>query len=51
MNTKTYDQAFQFLAEQVPESLLRLLGAIESGEQATIELEPREISAAAVLPD
>lgn len=51
MNTKPYDQAFKFLAEQDPESLLLLLGAIEPGEEATIELLPREISVAAVLPD
>lgn len=51
MNTEHYDQAFKFLAEQDPESLLLLLGAIEPGEQATIELLPREISVATVLPD
>ncbi len=51
MTTKPYDQAFKFLAEQDPESLLLMLGAIEPGEQATIELLPREISVAAVLPD
>jgi hypothetical protein len=51
MATKPYDQAFKFLAEQDPESLLLMLGAIEPGEQATIELLPREISVAAVLPD
>src|SRR5438128_94533 len=51
MNTKPYDQAFKFLAEQDPESLLLLLGAIEPGEQATSELLPGEISVAAVLPD
>jgi hypothetical protein len=27
MSTKPYDQAFKFLAEQDPQSLLRLLGA------------------------
>ena len=51
MTTKPYDQAFKFLAEQDPESLLLMLGAIEPGEEATIELLPREISLAAVLPD
>jgi predicted transposase YdaD len=51
MATKPYDQAFKFLAEQDPESLLLMLGAIEPDEQATIELLPREISMAAVLPD
>jgi hypothetical protein len=44
MSTKPYDQAFKFLAEQDPEALLLLLGAIEPDEQATIELLPREIS-------
>ena len=51
MATKPYDQAFKFLAEQDPESLLLMLGAIEPDENAVIELLPREISAAAVLPD
>jgi hypothetical protein len=51
MNTKPYDQAFKFLAEQDPEALLLLLGAIEPDEQATIELLPREVSLAALLPD
>jgi len=51
MATKPYDQAFKFLAEQDPESLLILLGAIEPDEKATIELLPREISVAALMPD
>jgi len=51
MATKPYDQAFKFIAEQDPESLLLMLGAIESDEQALIELLPREISVAALLPD
>jgi len=51
MATKPYDQAFKFLAEQDPESLLLILGAIEPDEQAKIELLPREISVAALLPD
>lgn len=51
MATKPYDQAFKFIAEQDPESLLLMLGAIEPDEQATIELLPREISVAALLPD
>ncbi len=51
MNTKPYDQAFKFLAEQDPEALLLMLGAIEPGEQAQIELLPREISVPAMLPD
>jgi predicted transposase YdaD len=51
MSAKPYDQAFKFLAEQDPESLLVLLGAIEPGAPAQIELLPREISVAALLPD
>lgn len=51
MATKPYDQAFKFLAEQDPESLLILLGAIEPDEKAKIELLPREISVAALMPD
>lgn len=51
MATKPYDQAFKYLAEQDPESLLILLGAIEPDEKATIELLPREISVAALMPD
>ena len=51
MATKPYDQAFKFVAEQDPESLLLMLGAIEPDEKATIELLPREISVAALLPD
>ena len=51
MATKPYDQAFNFLAEQDPESLLLMLGAIEPGEKCAIELLPREIGSAALLPD
>jgi hypothetical protein len=51
MASKPYDQAFKFLSEQDPQSLLLLLGAIEPGEEAEIELLPREISVAAMLPD
>ncbi|MBI1760292.1 MAG: hypothetical protein HYR56_02550 [Acidobacteria bacterium] len=51
MGTKPYDQAFKFLAEQDPEALLLMLGAIEPGEQVTIELLPREIGVPAMLPD
>ncbi|MGH9842963.1 MAG: hypothetical protein ACREEM_29855 [Blastocatellia bacterium] len=51
MAAKPYDQAFKFLAEQDPESLLILLGAIEPDEKAEIELLPREISVPAMLPD
>ena len=51
MNTKPYDQAFKFIVEQDPESLLLLLGAITPDEHPVIELLPREISVAALLPD
>ncbi|MEP7341268.1 MAG: hypothetical protein ABI977_26295, partial [Acidobacteriota bacterium] len=51
MSTKPYDQAFKFIVEQDPESLLLLLGAITADEHPVIELLPREISIAAVLPD
>ena len=51
MSTKPYDQAFKFLAEQDAEALLLLLGDLEPGEQATIELLPREISVSTQLPD
>jgi predicted transposase YdaD len=49
--TKPHDQAFKFLAEQDPESLLLMLGAIDPGEEAEIELLPREIGLSALLPD
>jgi hypothetical protein len=51
MNTKPYDQAFKFIVEQDPESLLILLGAITPDEHPVIELLPREISVPALLPD
>jgi predicted transposase YdaD len=51
MSAKPYDQAFKFLAEQDPESLLVLLGAIEPGASVQVELLAREISVAALLPD
>ncbi|MGH9850009.1 MAG: hypothetical protein ACREBD_09125, partial [Blastocatellia bacterium] len=51
MSDKPYDQAFKFLAEQDAESLLILLGYLQSGEQAEIEVLPRELRAAAILPD
>ncbi|MGH9837662.1 MAG: hypothetical protein ACREEM_02635 [Blastocatellia bacterium] len=51
MNDKPYDQAFKFLAEQDAESLLVLLGYLQPGEQAEIEVLPRELRAAAILPD
>ncbi|MGH9835541.1 MAG: hypothetical protein ACRD9Y_21175 [Blastocatellia bacterium] len=51
MNDKPYDQAFKFLAEQDAESLLVLLGYLQPGERAEIEVLPRELRAAAILPD
>ncbi len=50
-NTKPYDQAFKYLAEQDPESLLLLLGALRPGQKAKIELLPRELSVSVLLPD
>ena len=51
MSTKPYDQAFKYLAEQDAESLLLLLGDLQPGQKATIELLPRELSVATRLPD
>ena len=51
MSTKPYDQAFKFLAEQDAEALLLLLGDLQPGEQAKIELLPREVSVSTQLPD
>jgi hypothetical protein len=51
MSDKPYDQAFKFLAEQDAESLLVLLGYLQPGEHAEIEVLPRELRAAAILPD
>jgi hypothetical protein len=51
MSDKPYDQAFKFLAEQDAESLLVLLGYLHSGEHAEVEVLPRELRAAAILPD
>jgi len=51
MSDKPYDQAFKFLAEQDAESLLVLLGYLQPGERAEIEVLPRELRAAAILPD
>lgn len=51
MSTKPYDQAFKYLAEQDAEALLLLLGDLQPGQSAQIELLPREISVAAQLPD
>ncbi|MCI0485713.1 MAG: hypothetical protein L0229_03840 [Blastocatellia bacterium] len=43
MSAKPYDQAFKYLAEQDAESLLILLGHLKPGQQARIELLPREL--------
>jgi hypothetical protein len=51
MSTKPYDQAFKYLAEQDAESLLILLGYLQPGQKAEIELLAREVSAPALLPD
>jgi len=51
MSAKPYDQAFKFLAEQDPQSLLILLGWLKPGQAAQIELLPRELSVSTRLPD
>lgn len=48
-DSKPYDTAFKDLAEQAPELLLRLIGALPPG--ATVRLLPREVSAPALLTD
>jgi predicted transposase YdaD len=51
MSAKPYDQAFKYLAEQDPESLLILLGCLRPSDKAHIELLQRELSASTLLPD
>jgi len=51
LSTKPYDQAFKYLAEQDAESLLILLGYLQPGQRAEIELLPRELGVATRLPD
>jgi predicted transposase YdaD len=51
MSTKPYDQAFKFLAEHDAEALLLLLGDMHPGQQAHIQVLPREVSISAQLPD
>lgn len=46
---KPYDTAFKRLADQDPEALLRLVGALPPG--ATVRVLPREISAPALATD
>ncbi|HMV81759.1 MAG TPA: hypothetical protein PLD20_09705 [Blastocatellia bacterium] len=48
-DNKPYDTAFKDLAEQDPEALLRLIGALPEG--ATIKLLPREVTAPALFTD
>jgi hypothetical protein len=48
-DNKPYDTAFKELAEQDPESLLRLVGALPEG--ATITPLPREVTAPALYTD
>ena len=48
-DNKPYDTAFKDLAEQDPEALLRLVGALPEG--ATVTLLPREVTAPALFPD
>jgi predicted transposase YdaD len=51
MSAKPYDQAFKYLAEQDPESLLILLGCLQPSDKAHIELLQRELSVSTLLPD
>jgi hypothetical protein len=48
-DTKPYDTAFKDLAEQEPELLLRLMGALPPG--ATVKALPREVSAPMLAAD
>src|SRR5215210_4435924 len=48
-DNKPYDTAFKDLAEQDPEALLRLIGALPEG--ATIKPLPREVTAPALFTD
>jgi hypothetical protein len=51
MSNMPYDRAFKYLAEQDAESLLILLGYLKPGQQAQIDLLPREIDVSTLLPD
>jgi hypothetical protein len=51
MSERPYDRAFKFLAEEDAEALLLLLGDIQPGENARIELLPREVNVSTQLPD
>ncbi len=51
MSTTPYDDAFKDLAEQDPEALLLLLGALDPEEHATITLLSRELRASKQMAD
>ncbi len=51
MRNMPYDRAFKYLAEQDAESLLILLGYLQPGQPAKIELLPREIDVSTRIPD
>lgn len=51
MSSKPYDQAFKYLAEQYPLSLMILLGCLREGERARIRHLPRELNISTLLPD
>ncbi len=51
MSTKPYDQAFKYLAEQDPETLLLLCGAIRPGENVRIERLSQELTVSVKIPD
>jgi hypothetical protein len=48
-DNKPYDSAFKDLADQDPEGLLLLLGALPLG--AKVKALPREVTTPALLPD
>ena len=48
-DNKPYDTAFKHLADQDPEALLRLVGALPAG--AIVRILPREISAPTLAAD
>src|SRR5258706_6749458 len=51
MSDMPYDRALKYLAEQVAESLLILLGYLQPGQEAEIEVLPREIDVSSLIPD
>jgi hypothetical protein len=50
-NRKVYDQAFKYLAENDPRTLLALLGAIAPHANPRITRLPKELVSSAVIPD